>query len=294
MSNRTRLLLSSALIVPCFLCGGVQGQEAENPIAKVEHFLAYSTDAQALHEFLHREFMLPEIWPFTNYGSFSSGGVFLGNVVFETIQDSIVGKGQPGRASFKGIALEPAGPAEPTLEWLDQRSIGHTPPDPFTMMIEGSEQVFWVTFSLEVPPADATIFVCDYTDRDLIRQGREAGTQELKSVGGGPLGVQGLGEIILKVGDSSTGTEAWINLLGRERLVSEGLFRFSEGPDIRLEQGEPEGLREIVLEVASLEDARVYLDSKGLLGETEQGHLTIAPSAIQGLSIRLRERNAPD
>lgn len=294
MSKGTRLLLSSALVVSGFICGGVRGQEAENTIAKVEHFLAYSTEAQALHEFLHREFMLPEMWPFTNYGSFSSGGLILGNVVFETIQDSSGEQGQPGRAYFKGIALEPVGSAEPTLEWLDQRSIGHTPPDPFTMMIEGSEEVFWVTFGLEVPPADATIFVCDYTDRELIRQGREAGAQELRRVEGGPLGVQGLGEIILQMGDPSTGTEEWKKLLGPERLVSEGLFRFSEGPAIRLERGEPEGLREIVLEVGSLEDAEVYLDSKGWLGETGQGHLTIAPSSVQGLTIRLRERNGPD
>jgi len=291
MSKSTGLLLSFALIVPGSICGGIQGQETEHPIAKVEHFLAYSTDGQALHEFLHREFMLPEIWPFTDYGSFSSGGVFLGNVVFETIQDSVVSQGQPGRASFEGIALEPIGPAEPTLEWLDQESIGHTPPDPFTAMIEGSEQLFWVTFGLDVPPSDATIFVCDYTDRELISQGREAGSQELKTASGGPLGVKGLGEIILNVGDLSTDAEAWISLLGRERMVSEGLFRFSQGPAIRLEQGEPEGLREIVLEVASLDDARAYLDSKGLLGEMREGYLTITPSAIQGLKIRLREGN---
>ncbi|MGD2124008.1 MAG: hypothetical protein PVJ76_19815 [Gemmatimonadota bacterium] len=294
MINRTRLLLSSSLVVPVLFFGGVQAQEADHPIAKVEHFLASSTDAQALHEFLHQEFMFPEIWPFTNYGGFSSGGVFLGNVVFESIQDSMGAQGQRGRASFNGIALEPVGPAAPTLEWLDQNSIGHGAPSPFTVMIEGTEQVFWVTFTLEVPPATATIFVCDYTDRELIRQGREVGTEELTRAGGGPLGVWGVGEIILNVADLSTGTEAWKSLLGGERMVSEGLFRFSQGPAIRLEQGEPEGIREIVVEVVSLDDAKAYLNSKGILGETDQGDLTIGPSAVQGLSIRLRERNARD
>ena len=55
-----------------------------------------------------------------------------------------------------------------------------------------------------------------------------------------------------------------------------------------------EGIREIVLEVASLNDAKDCLNSKGLLGETEQGHLTIAPSAVRGLSIRLRKRKTRD
>jgi len=244
-----------------------------------------------LHEFLHREFLLPEAWPFTDYGSFSSGGLSLGNVVFEIEQDPDASQGEALYAFLKGIAFEPVGRAEPTLAWLDQMAIGHTAPEPYTMTIEGSEEVLWVTFGLEVPPTTARIFVCDYTDRKSIREGQETGSRELNRTHGGPLGIQGLGEIIISLPNISEGTEEWVNLLGRERMVSEGLFRFSEGPSIRIEQSELEGIREIVLEVASLADAKTFLDSKGFLGQMGEGFLTIAPSAIQGLRIRLREGN---
>ena len=175
------------------------------------------------------------------------------------------------------------------LAWLDKRSLGHSAPNPFKVMVDGSERVRAVRFGLEVPPNDASIFVCDYMPRDSVREGRETASREFLRSGGGPLGIRALREIVITLADLRQGTDSWASLLGRDRLVSTAVFTFSEGPAIRLVQSPQEGIHEIVLEVAALLDTETYLKSKGLLGSMSDGYLTIADSVIQGLRISLTE-----
>ena len=261
-----------------------------HPIAKVEHFYALSSRAQELYQFLRRDLLLPEVWPFSDYGSITCGGVSLGNVVLEVVWRAGVDDSGSENASFQGIAFEPVGTAESTLAWLDKRSLGHSAPNPFKRMIDGSERVHAVTFGLDVPPNDASIFVCDYKSRDSVREGREMASGELLRSGGGPLGIRALREIVITLADLKQGTDSWASFVGRERLGSTGAFTFWEGPAIRLVQSPREGIHEIVLEVASLADTKTYLESKDLLGSVSDGYLTIATPAIQGLRISLTEK----
>lgn len=267
----------------------VSAQNDLHPIAKVEHFFALSSRAQELYQFLRGDLLLPEVWPFSDHGSFTSGGLSLGNVVFEVVQLAGAEDSGSEKASFQGIAFEPVGTAESMLAWLDKRSLGHSAPNPFKVMVDGSERVRAVRFGLEVPPNDASIFVCDYKFRDSVRDGRKIASRQLLRSGGGPLGIQALREIVITLADLKQGTDSWSSFLGCERLVSTGVFTFSEGPAIRLVQSPQEGIHEIVLEVAALADTKSYLESKGLLGSMSDGYLTIATSAIQGLRLSLTE-----
>ena len=52
----------------------INSQEDISPIAKVEHFYAQSSHPQKLYQFLSREFLLPEVWAYADYGTFASGG----------------------------------------------------------------------------------------------------------------------------------------------------------------------------------------------------------------------------
>ncbi len=261
-----------------------------HPIAKVEHFYALSSRAQELYQFLRRDLLLPEVWPFSDYGSITCGGVSLGNAVLEIVWFAGADDSGSEKASFQGIAFEPVGTAESTLAWLDKRSLGHSAPNSFKVMIDGSQRVLAVRFGLDVPPNDASIFVCDYKSRDSVREGREIASRELLRSGGGPLGIRALREIVITLADLKQGTDSWAGFLGRERLVSTGVFTFSEGPAVRLVQSPQEGIHEIVLEVAALAETKTYLESKGLLGSIGDGYLTIATPAVQGLRVVLTEK----
>ena len=149
--------------------------------------------------------------------------------------------------------------------------------------------MLWVTFDLDLPPDNAMIFVTDYKRRNAVREGREAASQELLRREGGPLGIRALREIVIAVADLPAAMDSWISFLGAGRMVSAGMFEFSEGPAVRLIQASDEGIRELVLEVASLTAATGYLESKDMLAHTIDGYATIAPSAVQGLTIRITE-----
>jgi hypothetical protein len=289
MSQQTRVGLIVAATAVVLPSAHANSQESPSPITKVDHFYAQSPRAQQLYEFLHGELQLPVVWPFSDYGHFASGGLSLGNVVFEVVKWTGTSGDASGNAALQGVAFESAGSASSTAAWLDEQPIGHTPLDPFTMMVDGSEQVFWVTFGLEVPPNNATIFVCDYKDRELVGQSQQTASQELMRSGGGPLGILALREIVLAVTDLQQASSSWIDLLGSERLVSPGRFQFSEGPAVRFTESSNEGFRKIVLEVGSLPEARAYLESKGILGAVTDDGLTILPEAIQGLTISLMQ-----
>ncbi len=158
------------------------------------------------------------------YGSFSSGGLSVGNAVLEVVRPAEADGSGSAQTSFQGIAFEPVGTAESTLAWLDKRSLGHSAPNPFKVMIDGSERVRAIRFGLDLPPSDASIFVCDYKSRDSVREGREIASRELLRSGGGPLGIRALRGIVIALADLKQGTDSWASFFGRERLGSTGGF----------------------------------------------------------------------
>ncbi|MFC1499580.1 hypothetical protein ACFL6T_01005 [Candidatus Zixiibacteriota bacterium] len=280
------------LVATICISATVISQEHPNPIVRVDHIVAQSTQAQHLYEFLHDELLLPEVWPFTDYGGFASGGLSLGNVVIEIIKWNETNSRLTDQATFQGIAFEPAGSASSTIEWMDQKSIGHSALDPYAINIDGEELVLWETFSIEVPPTISVIFVCDYKDREaFVQEPQAASSQALLNSGGGPVGILACREIVIAVTDIEGDTNDWIRLLGQARLTSPGLFEFSVGPAVRLVESSDVGIREIVLEVRSLDQAREFLASNELLGSMTEDHVMILPEAVQGLDIRLLQSN---
>ena len=78
---REKTNFTASCLVALIAVTGAQAQDS-HPIRKVDHFYAVSPEPRELFEFLNTELQLPEIWPFSDYGSFASGGLSLGNVVF--------------------------------------------------------------------------------------------------------------------------------------------------------------------------------------------------------------------
>lgn len=264
--------------------------EAREPlIVRVDHFYLVSGDSERLFQFFRDEFKLPVVWPFKSYGDFGSGGLSLGNVVFEFVTE----KSEPAGAAkteLKGIAFEPDGDADAAVSELDARQIRHTKPEPYKFTQDGHERVGWVTIDLKaVPPGNASIFICDYKERGRTNAGRSKAAGELAKSRGGALGVTSLREIVVGVRSIEEASRAWRRLIDSPDQESKAVFAFGSGPKVRLEPAEVEGIQGIVIGVRSIARAREFLTQRHMLGETSEGRIGIAPAAVGGLRITLVE-----
>jgi len=271
----------------CFIALDLRPEE--RPLAtRVEHFFVASDEAQALFTYFKDTFQLPEVWPFKAFGSFSSGGLSLGNVVLEFM---LSGRdNEPGKTRFQGIAFEPTGNAEMTRLELAKRNIPHTlgrtsePGAPVRQARVGWENVGLTDF----PPKNKFVFFCDYKDRGRNRAGRKAASDALVKRMGGPLGIIGVAEITVGVQDLEEARSKWSALLAPSPRISDDTFVFESGPRIRLVRAESPSIQGIILSVRSLDEAEKFLKERQLLVK-DVGQIAISPQAIEGLSIRLVE-----
>jgi len=81
-------------------------EEQDNPIRRVDHFYAVAADAPALFAFLVEELDLPEVWPFQDREHYATGGVSLGNVIFEVLRADFEDMDE---TRFRAVAFEPSG-----------------------------------------------------------------------------------------------------------------------------------------------------------------------------------------
>jgi hypothetical protein len=269
---------------------GVAGKAArtgEPFLAKIDHFFATSPKAEAQFNFFRDTLGLAESWPYKSYGEFASGGLSLGNTVLELVTWAVP-KGDTLPTEWKSLAFEPVGDTEAALKELGRRGISHSTPDTNRYRnAKGQEVVGWTNTDLTgLTPSDVA-FICDYANRSAIDESRKAGHDELARRHGGPLGVIRLKEIVIGVVDVAAASEQWRRLLAHPEQESNGLFHFGDGPSVRLVPAGKAGIREIVIGVRSLSDARRFLEERRLLAIGDGSQVQIAPRAIGGLQVTL-------
>ena len=265
--------------------------EAPRPlVAKVEHFFASAPDADRLFLFFRDTLQLPQVWGYQSWGDFASGGVSLGNVVFELVSWKVPA-GETLATELAGIAFEPGGPTDAAVAELARRGIAHDPPEPNLREDAGGRKVGWINTGLP-DLASWNVFFCDYVPRERVAQGRASASEELDRRQGGPLGVLELGELVLGAADVETASSHWRRLLDSSAQEAGGVFTFGPGPAVRLVPAAKSGIQRMVVRVRSLERARSFLADQRLLGEVAAGAVTIAPEAIGGLAITLVEAPA--
>ena len=252
---------------------------------KIEHFFASSPKAEQLFRFFSKELELPVVWPYKSWGDFASGGVTLGNVVFElvTFQGA-------DTTSFNGIALEPFHSMEEFEKELDQLSIAHDTIDNSNVSKDSTGALNgWSLFTpKDLLPNEANLFVCDYKKRQYIADGRKKIADKLKEINGGGLGVLYLKEIVVSTSDFKKHDEQFVRLPGVTKQQN-GLFSFNDGPGLRLQQDAKNCIPKIVIVVTSLKNAKAFLESKKLLGNVNANSIFILPEAMDGLQIELVE-----
>ena len=296
----TRPLALTLLTSGMLAARGLAQERPLPPVRHIDHIMIRADDPGELYAFFTETLKLPVAWPLAVRGGVASGGVGFGNVNVEAIRFPSQ-TDRPAGTRLVGFAFAPA-PLRESLAELDRRGITYAAPRPFVSTGPGGVSMTFFTnvtlrqFSDSDRPADATIhiFLSEYNPAYVDAEQRRARLRtQLAAAGGGPLGVTGVQEVVVGTTDVGAADSLWGMLLRPTPAAAPGVWKVGDGPAIRLVAARENGLQGLVVRVASLRQARVFLQERGLLGSASEAALTIAPSKVHGLSIRLVETSGP-
>jgi hypothetical protein len=268
-------------------------ESARPPILRgLDHFFVTSPNPEPLYHFFRDTLGLPEVYPFRDYGDFASGVVSMGNVLFEVV----TWKAPPGETlpvELKGLAFEPTGNVSETLRLFKEYGLPDQKPDSVMMTDSaGVKRVVYVNIGLDgpggLPPAMGAIFINDNLGSARAVMRRKTGSEELLRRNGGRLGLVSVRELMIGSQDTAATLAKWRKTFGKAKLERGGVITWEIGPVMRFVTAPADALLETVLAVRSIDDARRFLESKGI-AKLEGGHLYVAPAAVGGLRIRLVE-----
>ena len=216
----------------------------------------------------------------------------MGNVLFEVVTWKVP-PGETLPVELKGLAFEPNGGVPETLRLFKEYGLPDQKPDSVTMTDStGVKRLAYVNIGLDgpggLPPAMGSIFINDNLGSAGAVMRRKAGAEELLRRKGGPLGLVSVRELTIGVQDTAAALAQWRKTFGNSRLESNGVIRWEIGPAMRFVTAPADAILEMVLAVRSIDDARRFLESKGM-AKLEAGQLYFAPAAVRGLRIRLVE-----
>ena len=269
---------------------------ATQPIRQIDHIMIRMGDPRELFTFFAETLQLPIAWSLTSpRPGVMTGGIGFGNVNVEAIQFP----GQTdARPRLVGFALEPSALDESLialrrrgLTFGERRRLVATGPD-------GSKRTLWTNvtlrqFSDSDSPADATIhiFLSEYSPTYVNVDERRARLRaQLVNSGGGPLGVVDVKEVIIVAVDVDTARRLWQRLLDPTPSATSNTWQIGTGPAVRLVPANDNRVQALLIRVASLERAKAFLREKQLLRVDAAEQVTIDPSKIGGLDLRLVER----
>ncbi len=291
------MIQSISAVLVSILCLPIAGAQTrlKPVIRQVDHILIRADDPQGLFDFFAKSLELPVAWPISEYPGFTSGGVAAGNVNLEVLQYAgarIAAKGKRPEGAFIGLALQPYQLSDCLLR-LRERGIDFEPEvRQVSNLPDGSEGTLWTTVTLSrLSSPGMSVFLCEYSPAFLnveIRRNQLGGQLALRR--GGPLGVKSVKEIVIGTPDLAAEKAAWGNLLSRATPPNAAFWVAGTGPSIRLTSGNASRIASITLRVESLSSAKDWLERNRMLGAVTAGSVSIKPSSIQGLDIRLVQK----
>ena len=275
---------------------GSQTPATAPPIRQIDHIMIRTGDPRQLYAFFAETLQLPVAWPMTSpRAGVMTGGVGFGNVNVEAIQF-------PGQTDTRprllGLAFEPSALDESLIE-LKRRGLASGEPRPLVATgPDGAKRTLWTNVTLREfsdadSPADATIhiFLSEYSPAYVNVGERRARLQkQLVDSGGGPLGVVEVKEVVIGAVDVEAARRLWQKLLDPTPAATSNTWPIGSGPAVRLVSANENRVQALRIRVASLERAKIFLRERQLLGAEGAGHVSIDPSKVGGLDLRLVER----
>lgn len=217
------------------------------------------------------------------------------NVNVEAIQ--FPGQTDP-RPRLLGFALEPSALDASVIE-LNRRGLTSGERRPLVATgPDGSKRTLWTNvtlrqFSDSDSPADATIhiFLSEYSPTYVNVDERRARVRaQLVNSGGGPLGVVDVKEVIIGAVDMEAARQLWQKLSDPTPSATSTTWQIGGGPAVRLVPADENRIQALLIRVASLEREKAFLRDRQLLGAEASGQVTIDPSKVGGLDLRVVDR----
>lgn len=220
----------------------------------VDHVYVPTADASAAFAVLADQLELPVLWPFTAFGTFSSGGVSVGSIKLEIIEPNPAAPWSTAQdpPQIQGIAFRPATHIDDAyLTEVDARSIARTAPAHF---VRDRKPAWTNVYFSDFISESAGAFVCDYyvpESRDLERRRRV-----LEECGGGRLGVVDAVELVISTRDTRAARRRWQRLFDPLTPAESLTWRPAVGPAVSVVEGDDERVAHLALAVRSVETAR--------------------------------------
>jgi hypothetical protein len=297
MDWRTMSIPMVAVFLACSRGDADDGrQPAASPVKRVDHIMVRTDQPAEIYAFFTEVLQLPTAWPLATRGQVVSGGAGFGNVNVEAIQFP----GQPSSPShLVGFGFEPI-PLPECLRELTRRGIRYGDPRPVVSTTQtGSKKTLFTNVTLqELSDADRPItatmhiFLSEYTlDYVDVEQRRARLSRAVQQSGGGPLGINGVQEILIGAKDWEKATSIWQRLLDPIRPSAPGLWNVGDGPSLRVVESGDDRVQALIVSVHSLTRAKEFLGERGLLGLAMNDAVAMDSSKLWGLDIRLIEKN---
>ncbi len=203
------------------------------------------------------------VWPYVDYGQFTTGGVRLGNVNLEVIgTDGEAAGGTPadGRAQAADgdadwprqvVTLAPVSLAGLATE-LDERGVRHGEPEPFAPA--GADPLYTTVDLPGLGGAERGVQLCAYPD------GPRTGTVGPRDLAG----VQQVDRVVVGASDADRARDQWAALLSPDWRESGGAWQPGFGPAVEVRPADADAVLELVVRVGSLATARAAFTAAGL------------------------------
>lgn len=287
------IFMTASLLI-CQQASNIEtGKQSSSIVKQVDHILLTPEDPRGLFDFFTQDLQLPTAWQYQKYGNFASGGVFAGNVNLESM---ILHPGAINTPSkIVGIAFEPSAPTEDIVKELDRRQIAHGKPEPYEVGPEGSKVKMWTNTIIENMLPGSIIFICEYHIYKIYNVAPTAMRKKLQNdlikVDGGPLGIEYVSEIKIRLKDKAKALKKWQNLLKPYECFQDGCFALGEGPSLRFLESDQDYICSLKMKVKSLKKASDYLSSKGLMGTKDNYTVKTNPDKTFGIIFEFYEIN---
>ncbi len=257
-------------------------------VKRIDHILLTPEDPRGLYDFLTQELKLPVAWAFREYKGFASGGVFFGNVNLEALVMNQNNLSTPSKIA--GIAFEPSQPTEKVVEELKRRKIVYDEPRTYEFGPEQSKIKMWTNTILNDFLPGSVVFICEYHP-GLFNPPAWMNTlhKKLKEIKGGPLGIETVKEIELRVKDKEKALKKWQKLLSPHKFSKDDCFAIGNGPQLSLIQSDKDYIHSLKIKVKSLDIAREFLSSRGLLGQDNKYSIQLNTNKTFGILFEIVE-----
>lgn len=250
-------------------------KQCRSIVKQVDHIMLDSENPRKLFDFFTQELKFPVVWPYREYGNFASGGVFAGNVNLEPVFFQHKHESLKTRSKIIGLAFEASEPTEEILQELDRRKILYMTPEIMEFGPEGSKMKIATNTVFKNMLPGSFIFICEYHIYKLFKTDlstmRKKWQNELTKKEGGPLGIEYVSEIKIRMKNRTEAFKKWQNLLRPCECSQDGCFDLGKGPSLRFLDSDLDCIYSLTIKVRSLEKAYDYLSSNGLI-QTKNEH----------------------